>query len=177
MTHIRDELLEVKKIISRITRATDDAWLEWLHPRNNKGEFTESGGGRSGAFRPANKEKRSGLSSGVFPVLNVPELKIAKLKEEAFQRAVKGKGPKPQVRAVRMSELASVQEALDVSKVKAIAKKYKSEAELGSMKDLPRVFKYENKYVLVDGNHRAAAALKNGHSKLDVSYLGDFTDL
>lgn len=177
MTHIRDELLEVKKIISRITRATDAGWLEWLHPRNNKGEFTESGGVPAAAFRPANKEKRSGLSSGVFPVLNIPQHKIAEFKEEAFQRAVKGKGPKPESRTVKMSELASVQEALDVSKVKAIAKKYKSEAELGSMKDLPRVFKFENKYVLVDGNHRAAAALKNGHSKLDVSYLGDFTNL
>jgi hypothetical protein len=179
------QFIKTKNLVKRLHKAADAGWLEWLHPRKNNGEFTSGGAGSETAesgnsstpLRAAKAQNKPGTRVSAFPVLNLPGDKIAALKEESYQRAVKGKGPKPVEKEVSISSLASVQEIVETNKVKAIAKKYKSEKELSGIHDKPRVFKYGSKYVLVDGNHRASAALMNGHSKLTVSYLGDFTNL
>lgn len=178
---------EIARIKRTLKKVKDAGWAEWLHPRKNNGEFTEAGSGgatsenketgNSAPLRAPKQALQPGTKHASFPVLNLPDDKIAKLKEESFRRAVKHEGPKPVEKEIPITSLASFQELVETNKVKAIAKKYKSEQELSTISDKPRVFKYGNKYIITNGNHRANAALMNGHSKLTVSYLGDFTDL
>ena len=171
MSQITREIVQLSRLVRRI-RTKDAGWLEWLHPRNSKGEFATSS-----TFRPACLRNVSGTHVSPFPILNLSETKTAQFSEEAFRRAVSGIGPRPVEKTIPVSALASLQDIVETRKVKAIAKKYRSETELAAIPDKPRVFKYGEKYVIVNGNHRAAAALRNGHASLKVSYLGDFSNL
>jgi hypothetical protein len=166
-----------------------DGWLERLHPRKKSGEFTSGGQGESSGagassetgqsppLRAAKQEKGPGLQPSAFPIVDLPEEKKIALRLEAWERAIKGTGPKPVEMSLPLSKLASFQESVEKRKVKAMVNKFGKEEALNAHPDKPRVIKIGNKYVLTDGNHRANAALLSGHKELLVNYYGDLTDL
>lgn len=157
-----------------------------------------SHGGEVGSVpvRAAKPTKQAGLQSSALPIIDLPQEKGALIRLEAMKAshaASRGEGPGFKEMSIPLSEIASFQEVVEKSKLKSMQKKFKTEAELDrhptapatapgtapatAPADKPRVIKIGSKYVLVDGNHRANAALLNGHKKLEVNYLGNFTDM
>ncbi len=170
-----------------------DSWLERFHPRKKSGEFTAKGTGETGGagashggevgsvpVRAAKPTKQAGLQSSALPIIDLPQEKGALIRLEAMKAshaASRGERPGFKEMSIPLSEIASFQEVVEKSKLKSMQKKFKTEAELDRHPDKPRVIKIGSKYVLVDGNHRANAALLNGHKKLEVNHLGNFTDM
>lgn len=142
-------------------RPAQDGWNEADHPRDPDGKFG-SGGGAAGAAKlkaaPVTWTSRAGVES----VANaIPQLgkRIDSQQEAAEPELKKSASPFVSVKTIDPAKLKTIQADVQREKVLSFLSNGNPEGV-----DLPLVIDGPDGLILIDGNHRANAALLSGQS-------------
>ena len=155
----------------KLRSAANDAWQEGDHPRGKGGQFGAGGAGSKAeamenfASSPTiHHSKQSGIKyvQNQLPVVPDKAQPAVRAKQEALEDVLSGKDSAQFMtkKSVRPAKLQAMQSIINPASVLRFAKdgSYNKQAA----KDRPLIIKDGDEHTIIDGNHRANAALLSG---------------
>lgn len=140
--------------------AKDAGWNEGDHPRDEDGKFG------SGSHSDNEKNRAKGFQKPTVSRLSEKdEARLKSVQDDFLNRATQDQlGNYIVEKKIKISDLNTVQFGVSKGKVTTLAKRMQME-NTGGLKPVV-VDHFEGRYVIVDGNHRIEAAIKNGNTEI-----------